>query len=482
MLAAIQAISIAPFFDTELTEIYNLFTTVYIQANPDEWSESAAQSTHVNSPPGPEGSEGARNLQQLSDPQQNRRVVESQQIQHAQTIFNIEHIGKPPTAPTTASCQSDQLNQILVKVLMTAFEDYHPWAEHFMNVVRNDPDWEKKAGIRIKAKDFILRNFVGVIGTQLQSLVAIGQTEHSEVKLRLYHQQVIEIVKRTLDLMVFAMLSRLWDACLLKRISLDQYDRTLILRRFDMPFEPTITQSYGLLQRLFSIFLASPEVLEYPLPEMSACTEQFKNGSKLEETCIKLQALEEKASLGPISCSELFEAEAHLADFLAHFAFLINYNMASLKYIEYKQIRNAKPGYIYHVSDLEWDSLTSTVTEKVTLNDGTAPSDAVLLFKGKDYRNSINLSPFIIDYHALTFEKGSMIYFFQCMGGDGSLEFLCLKKEGYLKIRQEGDLGPIDFSGRYEFSEERHKKLNLNNVVGSFLDARQEINLCVPAS
>lgn len=170
------------------------------------------------------------------------------------------------------------------------------------------------------------------------------------------------------------------------------------------------------------------------------------------------------------------QAEKRLTDFLVPFRFLVKYKMASIKHIGYRQIRKANPHYLHRYAALGIDSKANENAEKINYTEMPTHTDSVLLYSGNDYGSGINLSPFVIDYNALTLEKGTRICFFHLSSmDDGSLEYRVLDDNSLLHLEPyhlpvEG----ADF-GDLLMKEENLKKLNLDNVVSDFAEARQAL-------
>lgn len=103
-------------------------------------------------------------------------------------------------------------NKELTKGLIEAILPYSPPARKFWDQVNDIAKWETDAKRRAVANGIIAYSMVGVIGIQLGKLLAIGQEDYSADKPRKYLEKCLHIVKRSLDLVNFALLSVLWDA------------------------------------------------------------------------------------------------------------------------------------------------------------------------------------------------------------------------------------------------------------------------------
>lgn len=337
-------------------------------------------------------------LAELKSLLQNMQV---QTVQYADKIYNIEHIDEANFGFVTGK---KAFNEHLTKALIEAIREDCPPASRFLEKVSAIDGWETQMRISDKAKEILAYSFVGVIGIQLSKLMAIGKEDFSETKQRKYIEKCLHIAKRSLDLLNYALLSRLWDAQKEKARQFSASQKEALAHHFDNPFEPSIDEQVRLLEALHGIFSQQEHVLVFPLPELAGFGAAMTEDSLLRRTCRELQALNEKLDKTQYDLLDCFEAEKQLAAFLTQFRFWVHYNMASMKRIGYRQIREDTPHFLHRYAALGIDSKANVDAEKVKYTVEPAHSDAVLLYQGEDYRESINLSPFVIDYNALTFE------------------------------------------------------------------------------
>jgi hypothetical protein len=148
--------------------------------------------------------------------------------------------------------------------------------------------------------------------------------------------------------------------------------------------------------------------------------------------------------------------------------------MASIKHVGYRQIRKPPPRYLHRYAALGIDSKANVDAEKINYTDAPTDTDAVLLYQGDDYNGGINLSPFVLDYHALTLEQGTRICFFNLTDlNDGSLQYRVLEDNSTLLLERANPPIPVDANlGELLLSDENRKKLNLDNAVADFMEAR----------
>jgi hypothetical protein len=395
----------------------------------------------------------------------------AQKVQYAEKIYNIEHINEANFGFVTGK---KAFNEALTKQLIEAIQPHSLPAQKFLEKVAAIPNWENQLRISDKAKEIIAYSFVGVIGIQLSKLMAIGKEDFSEAKQRKYIEKCLHIAKRSLDLVCFALISKWWDEQKLLPRHISEAQKKVLTRCFDDAFEPSIEEQFLLLQVLHEIFSKAENALAFPFPDWLDAAGCLHEGSTFHQTCQHLQSLQEKLDKAQYDLLDCFEAENQLAAFFKTFHFLVNYRMASIKHIGYRQSRNAIPHYLHRYAALGIDSKANVDAEKINYTPRTVHTDAVLLYRGDNYQDNINLFPFVIDFNALTFEHGSKICFYRSQEiTDGSLEYLFLEDNSTLNLESKGILKADTDYNELMLSNDNRKILNLDSVVEQFREARR---------
>lgn len=407
-------------------------------------------------------------LDELKTMLQNIKV---QKVQYAEKIYNIENINEANFGFVTGK---KAFNEHLTKSLITNIRPHCLPASRFLERVSAIPNWENQLRISDKAKEIISYSFVGVLGIQLSKLMAIGKEDFSEAKQRKYMDKCLYITKRCLDLVNFSLLSKLWDERKQPTAAAFFIQSEKITQRFDTAFEQTILEQFELLKELHGIFTSNNLLL--PISELSGFSELLNGDSDFYKTCQALQTLNENLDKAQYTLVDCFEAETKLADFLQYFAFLATYRMASIKHIGYRQIRNTEPHFLHRYTALGIDSKANVNAEKVNYTKEVAHTDSVLLYKGDNYKENINLFPFVIDFNALSYEHGAKICFYRSTDiTDGSLEYVFLEDSSIINIELKGILTPDTDFNELMMDDEKKKTLNQDNVVIGFREARKAI-------
>ncbi len=406
-------------------------------------------------------------LDELKTLLQSKKV---QNVQYAEKIYNIEQINEANFGFVTGK---KTFNEHLTKTLIEVIRPHSERAQWFLKHAAKRPNWEGNLDISKKAKAIINASFVGVIGLELKKLMALGEEGASETKIRLYIEKCLHIAQRSLDLVCFALLSKLWDFQKQKQFSLTKAQRNTLSFFFQNTFEPSIEEQLSLLKSLLDIY--RHHNLALPVTELADTRDEWTEGSKFQQTCQSLQALKDNFEKGQFSLLDCFEAETQLAEFLKHFHFLAKYKMASIKEIGYKEIRHDPPHFIHSYTALGIDNKNNMNVPKMNYASEAVHTDAVLMYKGPDYQENIDLFPFVIDYNALTFQKDPMICFYHCrdIADQNRLEYLILGKNSVQIIEYIDILKSESEYSKIMMDTEKKKTLNLDIVVAQFHEAQK---------
>ena len=301
-------------------------------------------------------------------------------------------------------------NGKLVHLLMTSVRPCSAAAARLLTWLEGIPDWEQTNAYVSKAGEFLSYSFAGVLGIQLSKLMAIGLEEDSSKKEEKYIAKCCEIASYAASILIFSLVSRLWDEQRQSKRDFSLAEHKALDDFFNGPLEMTLDKKLELLRVLDGIFENPAYNLHAPLPEWSSFRSSLQAGTTFQEACRVLTELQKSKLFKHADCER---AETSLAGFMEPLAFFVQYNMASIRRIGYWQPRNSRAEYLHRFTSLGLDSKAQKDTEKANLSSTTVQTDAVLLYRGPEYNDHISLSPFIIDYNALTFEHGAKICFFQ---------------------------------------------------------------------
>jgi len=345
-------------------------------------------------------------------------------------------------------------NQLFTKRIIEAIkEDLCEQKSFFYQKIAANPRWDTTSSYE-KGQRVLYENFMGkIIGGQLSLLFSIGQENNDEKKNADYIKKCRYIVHRTLDLVIFAFLSQLWDDVCKQNITLS--DNPLsgfnTMKEGQMELLKTLIHIYKKHETGASLFF---------IADILTIADQFDENGELYNAIAALEKFGNKPTL--LDC---YFAEKHLTTFFEYFRFLVKYKVVSVKKIEYFSIKNIEAKYyLHHHENLKFSMNDTPNKEKKEGNicemTHSLFTNAVLLYKGAIYTENINLFPFVIDYHALlTSEKKARIAFFREIDVDEkSLEYAYLDS-GEIPSRELNE--PLEL----KYDEKGEPKPDENNVI-----------------
>ena len=369
----------------------------------------------------------------------------------------------------------NNFNKLLTKSLIEAIRPHSRKANDFIST---HPDWEKNTDLFQTAKRIIITGFVGVLGIQLRKLMSIGEEEFSDSKMKRYIENCVITAKRALQLVNYALISRLWDHQNNNNITITTPQQQVLARFFKNAVEEDIPGFMELLKTLIEIFTVNS--INLPFSQLSGLQIYLEQGSSLILACEKLQEAGDMLKNSDGGIDECYESEKNLTHLLEHLHFLAEYKMISIKDIGYNQQRNDKEGiYLHNYSLLEGDSQFNTnIQGKVKKENAPVISYAVLLFKD-DYKQNINLVPFIIDYNALGLNGGSKICFYSFCNtyDDHNLNYSFIEDNSRVVIKKSRNTQPGDEQAFNKWLSDpaNRKDMNFDNVFNLFSEAQQKL-------
>jgi hypothetical protein len=330
--------------------------------------------------------------------QQAEKIVN---ITSAQNVYlGAETINKP-------------FNLYLCRKLTEALSEYKPDVKDFLDNI-DDGDkanWETDPTYSTPAFSYIISGF-GVLGILLRKVISSGSDAVKLNNTKDYLEVCVTTAKRTLQLLSYAFISKLWDH---KKDNALEFtpDQSKVLTNFFNPkFELKISKYAELLKTLVNIF--DEHKIEYPFSEFKKdCLNDDSSFTKASKSLEDINKNKPDSGQSKSAVAEL--AEKELTEFLCTLTFLAGYKMVSVKEISYETIRNKGAQYLHSYTFLGGDG--KDYSSKYKYDSEPISSDAVLLFKNK-YQEGLNLFPFIIDINALTGQTQARICFYTLSNED----------------------------------------------------------------
>ncbi|HEX8278170.1 MAG TPA: hypothetical protein VF540_05720, partial [Segetibacter sp.] len=381
------------------------------------------------------------------------------------------------TTPVTNNNEvvKNVFNELLTKRLLEAIQVHSPRAKKFLEnaTIKMTTGWETQPRFSDPAKEIIAFSFVGILGIQLRKLMAIGKEELSENKQKKYLENCQLTAKRALQLLCFALVSKLWDYKKDKTFTLSATQTEACKNFFEDEFELDIIGFIHLLKSLINVY--TDNNLDFPIAELNEFETSLQVDNDFMKGCMQLHAISQLLETSSYSVADCGDAEKQLSTVLEALKFLVNYKMVSIKSIGYFEMRNSKPHYLYNYTALGIDSKSNVNQERLNYAEAPINTDAVLLYKGS-YQQNLNLFPFIIDVNALAFEGGAKICFYACHDHtDGSLNYNFLEDNSVVNITNTETLkAGIDIN-ELLLDQKKRKDMRFDSVFTLFYEAKKAV-------
>ena len=250
---------------------------------------------------------------------------------------------------------------------------------------------------------------VGVLGIQLGTLYAIGREKKlTEEKQEKYLANAILTALRGLQLVAFTLLSRLWDYRLKDEFEILPEETELLQHFFHDEIGFSIREYVEFIHLVHGIYLRCR--LTFPIGELKDFGVELGSDTPLRAACLQLHDIKDSLDQEGFTLVTCFEVERALTTVLREMVFFAGYKIASFKGVEYLFSRND-----HQVSPLLYyprnGAGQNSNAEEVYESDQAIMSSGVLLYRAQ-FRDAVDLSPFIIDYNALKMEQGAKVYFY----------------------------------------------------------------------
>jgi len=327
-------------------------------------------------------------------------------FQNGKDVYNIDQFDSASFGFITGK---KPFNHLLTTRLIEALKPYSTPVNKFLTkATAAYPNWEEKENVINLAQEVITYSYIGVIGVLLVDIIAIGKESLSKNKQQKYITNCGITTKRTLELVCFTLLSKLWDHQEQNFSALSDDQKKVLKKFFSISNERDILETFELLKTLVSVF--EQHKIEYPIQELESDKKWLEPDSDFVIACKDMQSLTE---MNPDNYALLdcYKAEKQLTIILENLAFLAAYRMVSTKTISYEETRNSQSHYLHRYASLGISVKKETNPEKLNYTNEPINSDAVLFFKGH-YRQNINLFPFVIDLNSLKFQEDVLICFY----------------------------------------------------------------------
>ncbi len=392
-------------------------------------------------------------------------------VQTENKTYNISQI---TTAYFGVETENRPLGDILTTHLLQAIA---PFSSEATDICEVDGKWYNIPECMSLGKETLTESFSGILGNRLMTLMAIEKgSEPAEMKREMHIKTCMSTAKRTLQVIVIALISDLWNLRKEKQeVTLSETQAKSLQLFFGSLFEMTLSNYCLLLTELYTVY--KDHKFEWPIPELTGCDTEITAGS-LSGACAKLEQIFNEKSYTAANCTE---AEKQLAIILCIFNFLARYKMVSIKNGGYEKVRGADELYSHRYIEID----NSNRAAQLNISK-PASTYSIQLYSGKTYDTSIDLFPFIIDLNALKQDGGADIYFFSRFDKKKSL--LDYRQLNNAEVKQEITLSefvkpetPKTELEKLLQDEKTRKLIWLDTVFNQFIEARTAILGPLPA-
>ncbi len=387
-------------------------------------------------------------------------------------VFNIEEIETTVlwelftsdgelTLDFEAAQESKAFNEYLTFRLIHAMKKHLPIQDFLAD---NGNDWEIEIQSQQKARKVIEDQFPWVISWELRRLFAIGSESFSQEKIDNYINHSLRTYRLILQLVNYTLITQLWDK---KGIVLESSTITTFFKQKQTL--PT-AKHLALFHELRAVYIE--QQVDFPFEELSA--EQFQPKQEIfHRACEKLQALETIYHKSLQQEQHCFNIEKQLTTILEIFIFLTDFQLVSMRKIEYQRLRDRQdePYYIkdFNVLGKRQPQQNKKQEHQRMVQYDKNPTDAYAIFLYNE-KKRFNLFPFILDYNALINEPlNSKIYFYECREEKHGLRYFFIGGENediltYSGVNQKQGKNPI-------LDNDNEEKLKVDIALEQFMAA-----------
>ncbi|PHN00845.1 CHAT domain-containing protein [Flavilitoribacter nigricans] len=322
-----------------------------------------------------------------------------------------------PGASEIHNFQQSPVNQVLIQVLWEVLKDYSDELEffHLQHQKGKHVDFRR---IRRAITDTL----PAPVGEQVRKLFAAEhRIETANIRRFTYERldQIIRTYNSLVELVAYIMLAQLWDAKMSNReLIVPRYQSSVIRQFFTLSPHELMSYDYIRLIRAIRIIFDENDI-PYFIEEIARAKkalyedEAFIHAYRFMQYMREKQPhVERKLEAGEIE-SYCVQAEKHLGDIFRQLGFCAKYSFHTVKQINLIRPRHRLPMF-RHIT-VKLDTITAGFLDEENLYQHFLDDNSVILVKeplNSSKPEFLNLSPFVIDEHALKQKELSRIFYF----------------------------------------------------------------------
>lgn len=255
----------------------------------------------------------------------------------------------------------------------------------------------------------VIDGFPVPVGEQLRVLFQGNTIDVQRLK------QLVITYQTTMELLCFTLLSQLWDArfqdpgLVIHEDYLTEFNSFFALGPGSFP-----TFDYvELMAALLGIF--EENNIDCFIHEFSTLKENFGAEDDFYKAHLFMEEIKREILKDQVKADEIesicVQGEAHLGTILKKLAFLVNYQLTTIKTIEVIKPRHKKATYNHN--EVILNRVTEGLADETAEFDTFTDNNSVIFLRNSgDVAGYLSLSPFIIDENALTGDECSKLFFY----------------------------------------------------------------------
>lgn len=302
---------------------------------------------------------------------------------------------RPPIVPVAPSPLSEgDLNDALRVQMFEILAPYDPLLRF---------SWEQeKAGDKVSPR-VVQQQIIDALPIPLGQEVRriFSTTEYSLERLQLF----LRTYRCLLQLLTYSLLAQLWDLLFAKPDHpLDQELKSIVRKFLVADDEKRTFDDYVALIRTLRLHFTTAGVQIF-IDELSELSNRFNNLPEMQKAHKNLESLRVRVQNNPdIAPNDLVtfnkSAEESLGVMFRELGIVCRYKFVTIKDIDLIKRRHRKPEF--RIQKVNLDRLTAGLMDEFPTDESFTDNHSVILLKSaKKFDQYLNLSPFLIDEHAL---------------------------------------------------------------------------------
>ncbi|PHN07388.1 CHAT domain-containing protein [Flavilitoribacter nigricans] len=337
----------------------------------------------------------------LPDQKNNRQEII---IRNASEQFNFS---KTPV--------NTHLTQILLNVL-------RPFSRDIDYVLAKAEDDGEDPDVRLLQRA-IMDSLPAPIGEQVRKLFSLDlQADQLDRIGKPRLQQLVRTYDTLVEFSTHVLLSLMWEAKIkndqlqLSPELSDQIRKTLSLKKEELPTFDYNETIKGILSFFDEASLLGKADSAIFIDELSVLWESMQQDEVFKDATAFMKEIKREVDTDNVSADEIesfcVQSETHLAEIFEFLGFIAKYKLNTIKSIAVSKARNKSPRFRHYRVKL--DTITAGYKDVDKEYDGvfTDNRSVILLKEERSIDRYLNLSPFIIDEHALLGKEKSKLFFF----------------------------------------------------------------------